>query len=59
VSIAHAASTLPSASASGAKPGIASGRPGLAVRYHEDRAGHTITPGGVAHARAVLGEALA
>jgi phospholipase/carboxylesterase len=31
---------------------------GLAVRYHEDLAGHTITPGGLAQARAVLGEAL-
>lgn len=32
---------------------------GLAVRYHEDPAGHTITPGGLAQARAVLAEALA
>ena len=32
---------------------------GLAVRYHEDPVGHTITPGGVAQARAVLAEALA
>jgi phospholipase/carboxylesterase len=33
---------------------------GLAVRYHEDpAAGHTITAGGLAHARAVLAEALA
>ncbi|MGH3090968.1 MAG: alpha/beta hydrolase [Gaiellaceae bacterium] len=32
---------------------------GLAVRYHEDPAGHTITPGGVAQARAVLASALA
>ena len=32
---------------------------GLAVRYHEDPAGHSITPGGLVHARAVLGEALA
>jgi phospholipase/carboxylesterase len=32
---------------------------GLAVRYHEDRAGHAITPGGLAQARAVLAEALA
>jgi phospholipase/carboxylesterase len=32
---------------------------GLAVRYHEDRAGHTITPGGLAQARVVLAEALA
>lgn len=35
------------------------GSAGLAVRYHEDPAGHTITPGGLAQARAVLGEALA
>ncbi len=32
---------------------------GLAVRYHEDPAGHTITSGGLAQARAVLAEALA
>lgn len=32
---------------------------GLAVRYHEDPAGHAITPGGLAQARAVLAEALA
>lgn len=32
---------------------------GLAVRYHEDpAAGHTISAGGLAHARAVLAEAL-
>ena len=35
------------------------GSAGLAVRYHEDPAGHTITPGGLAHAQMVLGEALA
>ena len=32
---------------------------GLAVRYHEDPVGHTITPGGIAQARIVLAEALA
>ena len=32
---------------------------GLAVRYREDPVGHTITPGGVAQARAVLANALA
>lgn len=32
---------------------------GLAVRYHEAPAGHTITPGGLAQARAVLAEAFA
>ena len=32
---------------------------GLAVRYHEDPAGHAITPSGLAQARAVLAEALA
>jgi phospholipase/carboxylesterase len=32
---------------------------GLAVRYREDPAGHTITPGGLVQARAVLAEALA
>jgi phospholipase/carboxylesterase len=32
---------------------------GLAVRYHEDPAGHAITAGGLAQARAVLAEALA
>ncbi|HEU4451277.1 MAG TPA: hypothetical protein VFR63_15020 [Gaiellaceae bacterium] len=31
---------------------------GLAVRYREDPAGHTITAGGLAQARAVLAEAL-
>lgn len=34
-------------------------RAGLAVRYHEDPAGHTVTPGGLAQARAVLAEAFA
>lgn len=32
---------------------------GLAVRYREEPAGHTITPGGLVQARAVLAEALA
>jgi phospholipase/carboxylesterase len=32
---------------------------GVAVRYHEDPAGHAITPGGLAQARAVLAEVLA
>jgi phospholipase/carboxylesterase len=32
---------------------------GLAVHYHEEPVGHTITPDGVAQARAVLNEALA